>query len=83
MYSIFKLGIYWIVIGFCIQTIAAQDSIKHPWSTIRLTGERMKPKYPFIIPAEHKTFPWLAVTGGTVGAGLATYLLLSDDSKNI
>jgi hypothetical protein len=81
MYSIFKLGIYWIVIGFCIQTIAAQDSIKHPWSTIRLTGERMKPKYPFIIPAEHKTFPWLAVTGGTVGAGLATYLLLSDDSK--
>ena len=54
------------------------DTIHPPWSYISLTGERMKPGYPFLIPVD-KNFRWLPVIGGVTGAGVATYFLIKDD----
>lgn len=60
---------------------ASQDSIVKPWTFINLTGERMKPGYPFYIPDSQNKFPWLPVSGGIVFGGLITYFLISNDKN--
>jgi len=59
----------------------AQDTIRAPWSGLDITGERMKPGFPFIPVIERKGFPWLPVGGGVIGGGLLAYFLLQEDEK--
>lgn len=57
----------------------ATDTVPPPWNVVDLTTARMKPFY-----AQHPKvkFPWLPVTGGAAGAGIATYLILKDDNTD-
>ncbi len=56
------------------------DSIAFPWNKISLTGEQMKPGYPFIIPVA-KPFPWIPVIGGVVGTGTLVYFLTNNNKE--
>ncbi|MBK8954965.1 MAG: hypothetical protein IPM34_05330 [Saprospiraceae bacterium] len=60
---------------------ATPDTIHPPWTGISLTGERMKPGYPFYLQTPDKKFPWIPVSGGIIGAGLITYFLLPGDEN--
>jgi hypothetical protein len=59
----------------------AQDTIRAPWSRLDITGERMKPGFPFIPVIERKGFPWLPVGGGVIGGGILSYFLFREDEK--
>ncbi len=79
--------VYFMVVCVCQETSLLASvtppetgEVSAPWDQIDLTGERMKPGFPFLIPDDNN-FPWFPVIGGVTGVGVATYFLTRDKNK--
>ena len=56
----------------------AMSTVPSPWDDMVLTGEFMKPGYPFVVPVDRSS-PWIPIGVGITGAGVLTYIVLQDE----